>query len=155
MAAVLDINGIRDGTYLHETGRISRTASANTWYGSGINRSHASTGDVCVVEVFINGYNSGFGSQYSTTLSTPPFVWTTEGTNSVTVCSLRMGPAIGHAPNAMTDGYDDDQRLQLRIAHNLNNANNGWDIQWRSTVAATFDTTSTGKELKFFLKRVC
>ena len=159
MSAILNDSGVADVLQL-DNNDISGSFSANNWYDTGISRSN-STGApsggnraVFVMGIFLNTYNSGMGAMYSAQAYTNPFNWNTSSVNSSGATPLRYSGFTSHAPNQWTGGFDGTENLQLRIKHELSNANNGWRIQWLSVSNSTLNPAVAGQQMSFWLKRL-
>ena len=158
MGARLSYTGIENDTR-EGLVTMSQSVTAYTYYDTGLSR-NSSTGAtisnmhaVFVLGIYMNLYNSGLGTHYSSMGYSAPFQWNTDGTNSNAECPLAYGTLIGHAPNAWGEGYDRDEGMRLRIKHEYSNANNGWRIQYNFTASGTLSSGS-GQTLQFWLRRL-
>jgi hypothetical protein len=155
--ADLDLYGLKGVPSVWSTD-VTGTFSANTWYDTGFHRdvitsTYGGSGNVYMLFGYLNLYSSGFGSMYSGQFVSAPFHLNTNSTNSVARCDLAIGTLLGHAPNEMGDGYDRDEKLQFSFKHEYSNNQNGWRLQFLSTVGITLDNTS-GKDMNLWVKRV-
>ena len=159
MTASLNAFGVSNANNIAYN-RVSQSVVAYTYYDTGISKSTdletVGTADnaVVVLGFYMNLYNSGLGTHYSSQGYSAPFQWNTSSTNSLASCPLAYGTLIGHAPNSWQEGYDRDEGMQLRIKHEYSNANNGWRIQYNFTASGTLTSTGGGQHLAFWLKRL-
>ena len=158
MGARLSYTGIENDTR-EGLVTMSQSVTAYTYYDTGLSR-NSSTGNtisnehaVFVLGIYMNTYNSGLGTHYSSHGYSAQFQWNTNGTNSSSSCPLAYGTLIGHAPNSWVEGYDRDEGMRLRIKHEYGNANNGWRIQYNFTSSGTL-SSGAGQTLQFWLRRL-
>lgn len=159
MAASLNASGVSNANNIAYN-RVSQSVTAYTFYDTGISRNTGldtvgnSQEAVVVLGFYMNLYNSGLGTHYSSRGYSAPFQWNASSVNSNASCPLAYGTLIGHAPNAWGEGYDRDEGMRLRIKHEYSNANNGWRIQYNFTSGGTLTSTGGGQQLSFWLKRL-
>ena len=159
MTASLNASGVSNANFIAYN-RVSQSVTAYTFYDTGIHRNRSletvGTADnaVVVLGFYMNLYNSGLGTHYSSQGYSAPIHWNTTTTNSIASCPLAYGTLIGHAPNSWQEGYDRDEGMRLRIKHEYSNANNGWRIQYNFTSSGTLTSSGTGTHLAFWLKRL-